>query len=81
MTYKFDDLGHFHLIENATSDIVAQTSGIADSECVRTFHGHFAGLTAIEFLHSLHFSESHKVAILKAMARLIQTSNKSFFVL
>jgi hypothetical protein len=74
-TYEGNKLGHLDLSEDTATLVVAQRGGVADGERVRALDRDFARFASVELFHTLHLGEGDKVAILKSVSCLVQSSH------
>lgn len=70
-TYELNGLGHLHLGEKTSSNIIAKSAGATNLECVGPFHGNLHGFAAVQLCHSLDLAKSHVVSIFKTVSCLV----------
>jgi hypothetical protein len=80
-TYERQNFGHFHLSEDSTRNVAAQTPRIPNGESVWTFDSNFPGFTSIQPFHTFDFGKGDKIAIFKTMTSFVKACDKTIFIL
>ena len=80
ITYKVDLLGHLDLLEETSTNIVAEVRGIADREGVWSKNLNLSGGTAVQSLHAVDLDKGDVVAILETVTGLVQASDNTFLL-
>ena len=71
---------HLDLLEYTATPVLAKRSRISNRECVGTLDSDTARLDAIQLRHALHLGECDIIAILQAVALLIDRRDQAFLI-